>query len=91
MFTLDERRSVAVLEAFVRLHAEGLVYRDNRLVNWCTRLKTAVSDIEARPPKSYHSATLSGPLIQLYVEDAVSSQHCVFDWAAAVNVLVWSQ
>ena len=50
VFTLDEPRSAAVLEAFVRLHAEGLVYRDNRLVNWDTRLKTAVSDIEARPP-----------------------------------------
>ena len=47
-FTMDANLSAAVVEAFVRLHREGLVYRDNRLVNWCTRLKTAVSDIEAR-------------------------------------------
>ncbi len=43
---MDENLSAAVKEAFVRLHAEGLIYRDNRLVNWCCRLKTAVSDIE---------------------------------------------
>lgn len=36
----------AVLEAFVRMHEAGSIYRDNRLVNWCCRLKTAVSDIE---------------------------------------------
>ncbi len=35
-------------EAFVRMHEQGVVYRDNRLVNWCCRLKTAVSDIEVR-------------------------------------------
>lgn len=47
-FTMDEKLSKAVLEAFLRLHSEGLIYRDNRLVNWDTTLKTAVSDIEAR-------------------------------------------
>ena len=36
----------AVLEAFVRMHEQGCIYRDNRLVNWCCKLKTAVSDIE---------------------------------------------
>jgi valyl-tRNA synthetase len=45
-FTMDDMLSKAVKEAFVRMHAEGLVYRDNRLVNWCCRLKTAISDIE---------------------------------------------
>jgi valyl-tRNA synthetase len=49
---MDAKLSAAVLEAFVRLHQSGLVYRDNRLVNWCCRLKTAVSDIEARAPAS---------------------------------------
>lgn len=43
---MDANLSAAVREAFVRLHEEGLMYRDNRLVNWCCRLKTAVSDIE---------------------------------------------
>ena len=45
-FTMDARCSAAVQEAFTRLHARGLVYRDHRLVNWSTRLKTAISDIE---------------------------------------------
>eukprot|EP00727_Mastigamoeba_balamuthi_P002010 m51a1_g11806 putative valine--trna ligase (1185) ;mRNA; f:346372-351255 len=45
-FTMDEQRCKAVTEAFVRLHEAGLIYRDNRLVNWCCTLKTAISDIE---------------------------------------------
>ncbi|GFQ01299.1 valine--tRNA ligase [Phtheirospermum japonicum] len=45
-FTMDERRSKAVTEAFVRLHKEGLIYRDVRLVNWDCVLRTAISDIE---------------------------------------------
>jgi valyl-tRNA synthetase len=45
-FTMNDDLSLAVKAAFLRLHADGLVYRDNRLVNWCCRLKTAVSDIE---------------------------------------------
>ena len=47
---MDDMLSAAVKEAFLRLHAEGLIYRDNRLVNWCCRLRTAVSDIEVRRP-----------------------------------------
>ena len=46
VFTMDETRSNAVNEAFVQMHNKGLIYRDNRLVNWCCKLKTAVSDIE---------------------------------------------
>ncbi|KAK2080454.1 hypothetical protein QBZ16_000307 [Prototheca wickerhamii] len=45
-YTMDAKLSAAVLEAFLRLHAAGLIYRDHRLVNWDCRLKTAVSDIE---------------------------------------------
>ncbi|KAJ4964063.1 hypothetical protein NE237_024002 [Protea cynaroides] len=45
-FTMDEKRSKAVTEAFVRLHNEGLIYRDHRLVNWDCILRTAISDIE---------------------------------------------
>ena len=47
-FTMDANLSAAVQEAFLRLHAEGLIYRDHRLVNWSSRLKTAISDIEVR-------------------------------------------
>ncbi|WIA29336.1 hypothetical protein OEZ86_011841 [Tetradesmus obliquus] len=46
VFTMDETRSAAVLEAFVAMYESGCVYRDNRLVNWDARLRTAVSDIE---------------------------------------------
>ncbi|MDR1545871.1 MAG: valine--tRNA ligase [Deltaproteobacteria bacterium] len=45
-FTLDEGLSRAVREAFVSLYEEGLVVRDDYLVNWCPRCLTAVSDIE---------------------------------------------
>ncbi|GBD40860.1 Valine--tRNA ligase [bacterium HR39] len=48
-FTLDEGLSKAVLEAFVRLYREGLIYRDKRLVNWDPKLRTALSDLEAQP------------------------------------------
>ncbi|TPX38003.1 valine---tRNA ligase [Synchytrium microbalum] len=45
-FTLDPKLCTAVNEAFVTLHDRGLIYRANRLVNWCTKLQTAVSNLE---------------------------------------------
>lgn len=48
-FTMDPEYSEAVLEAFVRLHEAGLVYRDTRLVNWDPQLRTALSDLEVVP------------------------------------------
>jgi valyl-tRNA synthetase len=45
-FTMDARMSRAVIEVFVRLHEEGLIYRGKRLVNWDPVLGTAVSDLE---------------------------------------------
>jgi valyl-tRNA synthetase len=45
-FTMDEGLSDAVLETFVRLHEDGLIYRGKRLVNWDPTLGTAVSDLE---------------------------------------------
>jgi valyl-tRNA synthetase len=45
-FTLDEGLSSAVLEVFVRLHQDGLIYRGKRLVNWDPVLKTSISDLE---------------------------------------------
>src|SRR5258706_9679369 len=38
--------SAAVIEAFVRLHEEGLIYRAKRLINWCPSCRTAISDLE---------------------------------------------
>jgi valyl-tRNA synthetase len=45
-FTMDAGLSEAVREVFVRLHADGLLYRGERLINWCPRCLTALSDIE---------------------------------------------
>jgi valyl-tRNA synthetase len=45
-FTMDDHLSVAVREAFVRLHEQGLIYRGAYIVNWCPRCQTAISDLE---------------------------------------------
>jgi valyl-tRNA synthetase len=45
-FTMDDRLSIAVKEAFVRLHEQGLIYRGAYIVNWDPALQTAVSDLE---------------------------------------------
>ena len=45
-FTMDEKMSKAVVEVFVRLYEQGLIYRGKRLVNWDPKLHTAVSDLE---------------------------------------------
>ncbi len=45
-FTLDEGPSRAVRTAFVRLYDKGLIYRGERMVNWCPRCQTALSDLE---------------------------------------------
>jgi valyl-tRNA synthetase len=45
-FTMDEQLSRAVVEVFVRLYEEGLIYRGEYIVNWCPRCKTAISDLE---------------------------------------------
>jgi valyl-tRNA synthetase len=48
-FTLDDRLSRAVTEAFVILSRRGKIYRGTRLVNWSCKLRTAISDIEVEP------------------------------------------
>jgi valyl-tRNA synthetase len=45
-FTMDEGLSRAVREVFVSLYREGLIYRDKKLINWCPRCHTALSDLE---------------------------------------------
>jgi valyl-tRNA synthetase len=45
-FTMDEGLSRAVREVFVRLYGEGLVYREQKLINWCPDCRTALSDLE---------------------------------------------
>lgn len=57
-FTMDEQLSRAVREAFVRLYDKGLIYRGPRLVNWCPRDESAISDLEVdheeTPGKLYY-------------------------------------
>lgn len=45
-FTLDEGLSKAVKKVFVQLYKEGLIYRENYVINWCPRCQTALADIE---------------------------------------------
>ncbi len=45
-FTMDDELSKAVTKTFVKLYKKKLIYKDTRLVNWDTKLKTAISDLE---------------------------------------------
>jgi valyl-tRNA synthetase len=47
-FTMDEELSRAVREVFVRLYEEGMIYRGNRIVNWCPNDQTVLSDLEVQ-------------------------------------------
>jgi valyl-tRNA synthetase len=57
-YTLDEPRSAAVREMFVRMHEDGLVYRGERVVNWCPRCLSTLADDEVeykeQDAKLYH-------------------------------------
>ena len=70
-FTMDDRLTESVVEAFVRLHDEGLIYRGKRLVNWDPVLLTAVSDLEVL------SAEEEGSLWHLRYPLADGSGHLV--------------
>ncbi len=67
-FTMDDRLSVAVREAFVRLYEQGLIYRGERIVNWDPAQRTAVSDLEVNHEErlgklySIRYRLLDGPL-----------------------------
>jgi len=45
-FTMDPAYAESVMEAFVRFYDAGLIYRGNRMINWCPRCRTVISDIE---------------------------------------------
>ncbi|KND01368.1 valine-tRNA ligase [Spizellomyces punctatus DAOM BR117] len=60
-FTMDPSMVKAVNEAFVRLHDEGIIYRENRLVNWDTKLKTALSNLEVENKELPGRTLLSVP------------------------------
>ena len=46
VYTMDEQRSEAVKEAFNRLYKKGLIYKGERIINWCLKCQTAISDLE---------------------------------------------
>jgi valyl-tRNA synthetase len=52
-YTFSPQLSRAVREAFVRLHEEGLVYRGHRVIHWCPRCLTSLSDEEAEPRETH--------------------------------------
>src|SRR3990167_4622348 len=45
-FTMDDKLSAGVNESFIRLFKRGIIYRSKKLVNWCCKLKTTISNIE---------------------------------------------
>jgi valyl-tRNA synthetase len=47
-FTLDQSVSLAVRECFTRLYREGLIYREQAIIQWCPRCRTALSDLEVK-------------------------------------------
>ena len=63
-FTLDEGLSKAVLEVFVRLYEEGLIYRGERIINWCPRCETALAEIEVEHhPEDGELVEIAYPLL----------------------------
>ena len=54
-FTMDEGLSKAVMETFVRLYERGLIYRSNKIVNWCPRCRTTISNLEVDPKEEKSS------------------------------------
>ena len=70
-FTMDERHTLATTEHFVRLHEEGLIYRANRLVNWCTALNTSISNLELDNKELQGRTLLSVPGYEKKVEFGV--------------------
>ena len=88
-FTLDEGLAKAVLEAFVRLYEEGLIYRGKYLVNWCPATQSAVSDLEVENQEvNGHLWHFRYPLTDGsgYVEVATTRPETMLgDTAVAVN------
>ena len=75
-FTMDTGFSRAVIEVFVRLYEDGLIYRGKRLVNWDPKFKTALSDLEViSTPENGFLWRLRYPLARTAEND--SSQHIV--------------
>ncbi|CAJ1991110.1 ValRS / valyl-tRNA synthetase [Leishmania donovani] len=86
-FTMDEQSSAAVVEAFVRLHEDGLVHRDTRLVNWCCALQSAISDLEVEFVEVPKTSKMTIPLYDRKV-DMGSLTHVAYKLADSDDELV---
>lgn len=89
-FTMDDNLSRAVIEVFVRLYEEGLVYRGKYIVNWCPRCMTAISDLEVvhedYAGKLYQIRyPLSGDPSQSVIVATTRPETMLGDTAVAVN------
>lgn len=71
VFTLDPERYESVVEAFVRLHDDGTIYRASRLVNWSVKLNTAISNLEVENKDVEGRTLLSVPNYDEKVEFGV--------------------
>ena len=77
-FTMDPGPSLAVRTAFVRLYERGLIYKGNRIVNWCPRCSTALSDLEV--VHSDRDATLTYvkyPLVPMDEAEGAEAEYLV--------------
>ena len=70
-FTMDDNLSKAVRTTFIQLHEEGIIYRENRLVNWCTALGTSLSNLEVDNEEIERRTLLSVPGYDRKVEFGV--------------------
>ena len=88
-FTMDENLDKAVRAVFVKLYEEGLIYKGNRIVNWCPKCMTALSDAEIEYEESCGSFWhIKYPLIdsEEYLEIATTRPETMLgDTAVAVN------
>ncbi|RAL03634.1 valine--tRNA ligase [Aspergillus ibericus CBS 121593] len=75
-FTMDPNLSAAVTETFVRLHEEGIIYRANRLVNWCVALNTSLSNLEVENKEVEGRTLLDVPGYERKVEFGVLTHFC---------------
>src|SRR5271154_273392 len=89
-FTMDDEYSQAVKEAFIHLHQKGLIYRGERIINWCPRCQTALSDEEAehkeKNGKLYHiKYPLKDNPDQFIIVATTRPETMLGDTAVAVN------
>src|SRR6266850_7997234 len=88
-FTMDEDLSGAVRESFVRLYEDGMIYRGNRIVNWCPNDQTVLSDLEVlREPQKGKLYYIRYPLKEGHGSITVATtrpETMLGDTAVAVN------